>query len=181
MKYTQIPTWLKKQDRDPFAYQLRSKEEVAEDHKLFPPTFQWQAQMSMYPSGDIRENEEDRLDHRDKKAKMVFDMSKMGLSPQQRERMIFLLGPRYNAKKGNIHEFKIVCDHFPSYQENFMRVMEQFREIYWESLRAPAECATLYRNPYRREKLLKKMFGHTREERAENRKLMSAKLKEHIN
>ena len=41
MKYTQIPDWLKRQDRDPFAYQLRSKEEVMEDHKYFPPNFEW--------------------------------------------------------------------------------------------------------------------------------------------
>ena len=112
---------------------------------------------------------------------MVFDMSKMSLSPQQRERMIFLLGPRYNAKRGNVHEFKIVCDHFPSYQENYMRIMEQFREIYWESLRAPAVCATFNRNPYRREKLLKQMFGRTKEERDETKKQLNASLKEHIN
>ena len=43
--------------------------------------------------------------------------------------------------------------------------MEILREIYWESKRAPADCATLRRNPYRREKIIKKFYGKTREER----------------
>ena len=28
MSYTQVPDWLKKQERDPFNYQLRSKQEI---------------------------------------------------------------------------------------------------------------------------------------------------------
>jgi len=39
------------------------------------------------------------------------------------------------------------------------------REIYWESKRAPDRCATLTRNPYRREKLIKSTYGKTKEER----------------
>jgi len=52
-------------------------------------------QFDKYPSGDTRENETQRIDHRDKKAKVFFDMRDMKLSPEQRERLIFLLGPRY--------------------------------------------------------------------------------------
>ena len=31
MSYTQIPDWLEKQQRDPFDYKLRTKEEVMEE------------------------------------------------------------------------------------------------------------------------------------------------------
>lgn len=47
--------------------------------------------------------------------------------------------------------------------------METLREIYWEAKRAPATNATLDRNPYRREFLLKKWFGRTKEERIKKR------------
>ena len=46
-----------------------------------------------------------------------------------------------------------------------MRAMEQFREIYWEALRAPDDFVTLDRNPYRRETITKKLLGKTKEER----------------
>lgn len=49
-----------------------------------------------------------------------------------------------------------------------MRSLEQFREIYWEAKRAPERCATLNRNPYRREKIIKKIYGKTKEERQTN-------------
>lgn len=81
MKYTQVPDWLKKQHRDPFEYPLRSKAEVQEEQKYFPPDFQWRVSLSRYPAGDIRENEPGRVDHRDKKARFDFDFADMGLSP----------------------------------------------------------------------------------------------------
>ena len=49
-----------------------------------------------------------------------------------------------------------------------MRCLEQLREIYWEALRAPTRCATFTRNPYRREFLIKKKYGKTKEERKAN-------------
>ena len=169
MSYTQIPPWLKKQDRDPFDYQLRSKAEVQEDQKYFPPDFQWIMQFDKYPSGDTREHVSQRIDHRDKKAKIFFDMRDMNLSPEQRERLIFLLGRRYEEKDG--HQFKIVYRDFKTYQANYIRAMEIFREIYWEAIRAPSRCITMDRNPYRREQLTKKFYGKTAEERKANRKL----------
>ena len=41
MSYTQVPDWLKKQERDPFNYQLRSKQEIQEEQKFFPSDFMW--------------------------------------------------------------------------------------------------------------------------------------------
>ena len=96
-------------------------------------------------------------------------MRDMGLSPEQRERLIFLLGPRYEGG----HQFKIVYRDFKTFQANYIRAMEIFREIYWEAIRAPSRCITLDRNPYRREKLMKKFYGKTKEERKANRKLFA--------
>ncbi len=53
--------------------------------------------------------------------------------------------------------------------------MEIFREIYWESKRAPCTNVTALRNPYRKEFLIKKFFGKTSEERREFFKNFDAK------
>ena len=54
--------------------------------------------------------------------------------------------------------------------------MEQFRELYWEALRAPDDFVTLNRNPYRRETITKKLLGKTKEERAINKAELDALL-----
>lgn len=46
-----------------------------------------------------------------------------------------------------------------------MRANETLREIYWEALRAPDNHALFRRNPYRREKLIKRHLGRTKAER----------------
>ena len=163
MVYTQLPDWLKKQERDPFDYKLRSLEEVKEEAKYFPPDFSWYVQTDKYPAGDVREHGNTRTDHRDKVAKITFDLTELGFSPEQRERFIFLLGPRYKPEHGN--KCKIVQRSFLTWQENYIRALEQFREIYWEAKRAPDRNITMQRNPYRREYLTKKLLGKTKEQR----------------
>ena len=165
MSYTQIPPWLKKQERDPFDYKLRSKEEVLLDSKYFPPEFEWNNQITMYPSGDVREHGNTRIDNRDKKARISLSLKDLCLAPLQRQRFCFLLGPRYKKDSDLI---KLSCCKFLTYNENYLRVLEQLREIYWESLRAPEESDTFKRNPYRKEKIIKKMLGKTKEERERN-------------
>lgn len=56
--------------------------------------------------------------------------------------------------------------------------MEQVREMYWEAKRAPDNMAILDRNPYRREKIIKKIFGNTSEERKENKKILAKEYAE---
>lgn len=132
--------------------------------------------MRVYPSDDVRQHGDDRIDHRDKIMKFYFDIRDFGLGPLQRERFTFLLGPRY---KGS-HKFKLVGNKHLTLQENYMKTMETLREIYWESLRAPDDVTVTYRrNPYRREKLIKKLMGKTREERLENKAMFKEMLKEH--
>ena len=40
MKYTLVPDFMKATDNDPFDYKLRSKEEIKEQLKYFPPEYQ---------------------------------------------------------------------------------------------------------------------------------------------
>lgn len=91
---------------------------------------------------------------------------------------MYLLGPRYQ----NSHLIKLVCRQYNTFQENFVRVNEILREIYWESLRAPAYNSTMIKNPYRREVLRRKFLGRTKEERlktqAENALFYSNRVKE---
>jgi hypothetical protein len=94
-------------------------------------------------------------------AKIFVNIKEMKLAPLQRERFIYLLGNRWTGSD----KVKIVCKQYNTFHENYHRAMEQLREIYWESKRAPATNTTAMRNPYRREFLKKKMLGKTREER----------------
>lgn len=98
----------------------------------------------------------------------------MSFSPQQRERFIYLLGPRYLGG----HKVKIVMKQYNTYQENYIRAMETLREIFWEAKRAPATNATLVRNPYRREKLIKKFYGKTADERMAKLTAQKAQIEE---
>ena len=45
------------------------------------------------------------------------------------------------------------------------RANEIFREIYWEALRAPTHNTDWDKNPYKRERDIKRTFGKTKEER----------------
>ena len=61
-------------------------------------------------------------------------MIDMKLTDMQRKRMRVILGPRIRDKQTN---FKLTCDMYPDFEQNFTKAMEQLREIYWESIRAP--------------------------------------------
>ena len=84
-----------------------------EEQKYFVPDFEWRLEFFKYPAGDPREHGETRIDHRDKIVKLHFNFHDLKLAPLQRERLIFLLGPRYNPKKCN--QFKIVCNQFETF------------------------------------------------------------------
>lgn len=111
-------------------------------------------------------------------AKITIDIRELNLAPLQRERFQFLLGPRYNPKKP--HFCKIVISQYNTFQENYIRANETLRELFWEAKRAPTDNTTVKRNPYRRESLMKKFMGRTREERlakmAEFKKLQKERL-----
>ena len=102
-------------------------------------------------------------------------LSEMGLAPLQRQRFIYLLGNRYTGSD----KIKLVCRQYNTFHENYIRVMEILRELYWEAKRAPDTNTTMLKNPYRREFLKKKLLGKTKEERAAKIKLVDDYDAEH--
>ena len=153
---------MKPAPKDPFDYKLRSKEEVMEEFKYYEEPFDIQAEFTKYTAGDTRM--EDNLDTRDRVAKITVNLTEMGLAPLQRQRLIFLLGNRYQGSD----KIKIVCKQYNTWHENFVRANEILRELYWESKRAPDTNTTAQVNPYRRDFFKRKFLGRTREERLAN-------------
>ena len=64
MSYSCVPEWMKPAEKDPFDYQLRSKDEIKEEFKYNPAEFLIQAKYKKYTAGDTRA--EDNLDNRDR-------------------------------------------------------------------------------------------------------------------
>mmetsp|Transcript_22786 Transcript_22786/g.28213 ORF Transcript_22786/g.28213 Transcript_22786/m.28213 type:complete len:261 (-) Transcript_22786:97-879(-) len=131
--------------------------------RFFPADFTLYPEMKKYTAGDYRMNDENNLDDRDRVCKIRFDLKEMNLQPLQKERFIFLLGPRYNPKKP--YDIKIVTKQYPTYLENYFKGMDTIKELYWEALRAPGDAVNFQRDPYLREQFKKRKFGKTREER----------------
>jgi len=127
----------------------------------------------------LREHEvSDKMERREVVAKIKVDMRDMKLAHLQRERLAFLLGPRWSPRRP--HLVKIVTNQYPTHTENFVRANETLRELYWEALRAPTYNALFRRNPYRREKLLKHHFGRTKAERVVKMKELNDNYKAYI-
>lgn len=174
--YPCIPSYCKLSPKDPFDYKLRSGAEVAEEMKYFPPNFEIKTGYKKYVAGDTRPTE-NTYDNRERVAKISLDMRDLKLAPLQRRRMIFLLGPRYNPAKP--HHIKIVYSQYNTFQENYQRCYQTLREIFWESKRAPAHIWTFQNNPYRREKIIKKLYGRTAEERNAKRRELNQAVKDY--
>ena len=162
MSYTCVPEWQQPAAQDPFDYKLRPKTEILDEFKYWGADnsdFPIQVEYKKYTAGDSRA--EDNLDNRERVAKIRVHLRDMNLAPLQRQRFVYLLGNRYTGSD----KVKLVCRQYNTYHENYVRVMETLREIYWEAKRAPGDNTTAAKNPYRREFLKKKFFGRTREER----------------
>jgi len=151
------------QKADPFDYKLRSLAEVKEQMKYYAPDFFLQAHYKRYTAGDYRQNNPNNLDDRERVSKIYFDLRDLHLQPLQRERFIFLLGPRHNPNRP--HDIKIVSKQYATFTENYFKGMETIKELYWEALRAPGDAANLRRNPYLRDIFKRRAYGRTREER----------------
>lgn len=164
MEYSCVPEWQQATVKDQFDYKLRTKEEVKNEFKYHNAEFNILSVFKGYTAGNPRL--EDNMDTRERVAKIWVDLREMKLAPLQRQRFVFLLGPRYLGS----HKVKLVCRQYITFHENYVRVMEILREIYWESKRAPDVNTTMLKNPYRREYLLKKVYGKTKEQRTEAKK-----------
>ncbi|CDW78017.1 UNKNOWN [Stylonychia lemnae] len=163
MSYNCIPEWQQIVHKDPFDYKLRSPEEIAQEHKYFPPDFAIEICYKKYHVGDTSYNS---TDTRERIAKIRVDINTMKLTIPQKERFIYLLGPRYTGSS----VIKIVSKQYNTFHENYMKAFELLREIYWEAKRAPDQKPEEHVSPYRRQKLVQKLYGRTKEERLETRK-----------
>jgi len=141
-----------------------------------PPNFYIDTMYKRYTAGDVRPGEAN-LDNRERVAKISLDMRDLRLAPLQRDRLIYLLGPRWSdARK---HHIKIVYGQYNTFGENYIRCFETLRELYWEAKRAPDHNNTMVVNPYRREKLIKSFYGKYAAERTEKRKMLKLMTKQH--
>jgi Mitochondrial ribosomal subunit protein len=145
ISYTCVPEWMKPAERDPFYYKLRSKEEVAEEFKYYPPNFAFNLIYTKYCAEDYLADE-DNLDNRERIAKISVYLPELKLAPLQRERFLYLLGPRYTGSDN----IKIVCRQYNTYNENFQKGHGNTqRDILGGQENAKHQYAAI--NPYRRE------------------------------
>ena len=105
--YPCIPESQTQVKADPFDYKLRSKQEVMNEHTYFPPDLAIKMIYRRYMATDLREHTESNTETRDRVAKIEIDINELNFSVRQRERFVFLLGPRYNPLRP--FYCKIVC------------------------------------------------------------------------
>ena len=177
-KYPCVPDFMQGRKKDPFDYTLQTKEQARDQLMLnnnFPfvlaKTFTNDDYVpgNTYLHGTILEKE---------KAKILFDLKDFPLSTCQKERLIFLLGPRYNEKED---QGKIVITDHPEFNLNLQKGIEIYEELLLEALRAPNVDSRAIRDPYYKDRA-KISLGKTKEERdakekaAEEFRLESIKL-----
>jgi len=126
--YSVLPRWQKPIYRDPFDYPLRSLEEVKAEIANDPPIQRAEITLTHH-----FERLERSIDTRDNKVKLKLNMEDWKLTQKQKERLIFLLGPRYK----NSPYFKVVTDSYPTREQNYQKAMDILHELYMESKRAP--------------------------------------------
>ena len=154
MSYDVFPYWLQQKEDDYFSYPLRTKEEVYYQLYLNPPRFD----VNIYKILAVRNfNTSDTCDQgKYSKVRMEIDMLTMGLYPQQLERMIFLLGPRYK----NDLKLKLSVHEAPDFDTNLGYGVDKIKQIYFEALRAPLR---LHNRSFQEEEMITKEYGGIQE------------------
>ncbi|CAD8178387.1 unnamed protein product [Paramecium octaurelia] len=120
---------MKQTFRDPFDYPLRTKKEIDEQLKQNPPSYKVFAEISFIP--DLKG---DNL-HKNSEIAVFVNISEMNFTPKQRERFIYLIGPRYKGKD----EIRIKVNTFNNPQQNIEKGKEMIYELFLEAIRAPCE------------------------------------------
>ena len=127
-KYPVLPDWLKKTEKDPFDYKLRSKEEVRKYIKENPPCFNVNFEIKKYP------NEDRVYQYMSRIVRMTMEYKDLNFTPKQLERFKFLLGARCGRGSDS---FTIRVDSFMEPKDNAIRAAEILNELYLEAVRAP--------------------------------------------
>jgi hypothetical protein len=139
-----IPTFMKTVRPDPFDYQLRCKEEVMRDlsvRSLIPIKIIKTTVNESYMPNTLYRSKEFRMNET---AKIEFKISDLWLSGAQKERLIYLLDTKYKG----IDRVTIQCNRLETYDENLIKLQEIFKELVYESLRAPSTDPKALRDPY---------------------------------
>ena len=155
MKYPCIPVWMKPREKDHFDYPLRSKKEITFEQYLNPPRFNVSVITNDYKA--ISENSTlniHKADNRNNEVTLELDMRQMYLSPLQKKRLIFLLGPRW---KGD-GKVKIVSRKYTDLDHNLTKAFDTLRQLYWEAKRAPIYVWSKMKN-WERRAAARKIFG----------------------
>lgn len=123
--YGIVPPWAQPIARDPFDYKLRTIEEVREEFRTRPPKMV--AQVTLVDYTDAPNHPMSAV------VKVELNMEDWNLTRLQRERLIFLLGPRYV----NSPYFRVIVKHFSNKEQNIEKAFDIINELYLETKRAP--------------------------------------------
>lgn len=164
MTYPCVPMWMKPREKDPFDYPLRDKKEMMLEQFIVPPLFTGKIISSVYSEKEaLWDMPVHKADMRDKIVKIECHIDKLGLTPLQKKRLIFLLGSRY---KPNNPRFKIVVRQYNDFDHNLHRALDILKQLYWEAKRAPLFIWERMGNKQRR-RLKEKMYGKDKLKREE--------------
>ena len=152
-KYPCVPDFMSTSKRDPFDYTLQTKEEVRKQ-LLLNCNFPIEVGKIMDKNfGKPVESDKHGQDMIGEQVKIRFDMNEWPLSSLQKERLIFLLGPRYRDRP----HVRFTVKQYDTFEKNVQRAHEVIKEMVLESLRAPNIDVRALRDPYYKERLKRKL------------------------
>lgn len=163
-KYPCIPNFMQTVKADPFDYQLQTKQQVSEQLAVNPKFEMDLAKTTYNKSMTPLELPLNPATINEVVPKITFDLKKWPMSSCQRERFIYLLGPRYRGKS----TITLRCKQYTTYDQNLKKLDQTMRELVLESLRAPNIQSHCIRSAYAHDRF-KRAFGRTREERVKRR------------
>lgn len=163
-KYPCIPEFMKEVKKDPFEYTLQTKDEVRKQLLVQNNFKLWIGRVMSNETGVNVDTPMHTSLLQKEFARVKFNLHEWPMSSLQKERLIFLLGPRYKDKP----EVKMTVKQFPTFIENSQRAKEIVTELVLESLRAPNIDIKAIRNPYYKDRA-KKEYGKTKEIRDQRR------------
>jgi len=100
----------------------------------------------------------------------------MNLSTLQKNRLIYLLGPRF---KKNCNQFKIVYRHLDTLEKNLIKAFDILKMLYIECKRAPI-FHPVKTSPKTRKIYFRKYLGKNKEERENNLRIIKEKNKKEL-
>ncbi|CAD8100394.1 unnamed protein product [Paramecium sonneborni] len=120
---------MKQTFRDPFDYPLRTKKEIDDQLSQNPPTYQVYAEITYIP--DLKGHNL----HKNSEVELFINISEFNFTPKQKDRFIYLIGPRYKGKD----EVRIKVNTFNNSLQNIEKGKEMIYELFLEAIRAPCE------------------------------------------